>query len=319
MNTIKTKYQSVLKVFLMLVLLSPLKVLAQQEPLYTQYMFNAMSVNPAITGVDETLNMTLLSRLQWAGMDGAPETYSFAAQTPFTNLDMGIGLSLVADNVGPVKNYYFNFNYAYRLQVTNTMKLSFGIKAGIYNYYVGLDGLLLDGASNDPSFQGQIERKMQPNVGAGVYLYDDKFYAGFSVPRMIANRLDNSEMESGGNVFAQVSQHYYIMAGYTFDIDKQWKLRPSFINKMVSGAPPSTDLAVQGIYKDTYWLGASYRFGDAVAILANMKINSELFIGYSYDFTLSELSTFNKGSHEIVISYSYSGLLDKLGRTKPIR
>ncbi len=307
------------KSLLALMLLVSLKALAQQEPLYTQYMFNAMSVNPAITGVDETLNMTFLSRLQWAGMDGAPETYSFAAQTPFTNLDMGIGLSLVADNLGPVKNYYFNFNYAYRLQVTDQIKLSFGLKAGIYNYYVGLDGLLLDGTGNDPAFQGQIERKFQPNIGAGLYLYDEKFYAGFSVPRMINNRLDNAESETEGNVFAQVSQHYYIMAGYTFDIDRDWQLRPSFINKMVTGAPPSTDIAAQAIYKETYWLGASYRFGDAVAILANMKVSDQFFVGYSYDFSISKMNSFNKGSHEIVISYSYGGLLDKVGRTKPIR
>ena len=307
------------KSLLMLMLIFSLKALAQQEPLYTQYMFNAMSVNPAITGVEETLNVTFLSRMQWAGLDGAPETYSFAAQTPFTNQDMGIGLSMVADNLGPVKNYYFNFNYAYRLQVSDNMKVSFGLKAGIYNYFVGLDGLLLEGSDSDPAFQGQIERKFQPNVGAGVYLYSEKFYAGFSVPRMIANRLDNAEIENGGNVFAEVSQHYYIMGGYTFDIDRDWKVRPSLINKMVTGAPPSTDIAAQAIYKDTYWLGASYRFGDAVAVLANMKISEQFFIGYSYDFSVSKMSSFNKGSHEIVVSYSYNGLLDKVGRTKPIR
>nr|WP_319399485.1 type IX secretion system membrane protein PorP/SprF [uncultured Carboxylicivirga sp.] len=299
------------KSLIVLMLLLSIKALAQQEPLYTQYMFNAMSVNPATTGVEETLNVTFLSRMQWAGLEGAPKTYSFSAQMPFENQDMGMGVSMVADNLGPVKNYYLNFNYSYQLQLNRQLRLSFGLKGGIYNYYVGLDGLLLDGTDSDPAFQGQIDRKFQPNIGAGVYLYDDKFYAGFSVPRMIASKLDNGEYESASNVFAQVSQHYYLMAGYTFELDRDWKIKPSFINKMVTGAPPSTDLAAQVIYQDTYWLGASYRFGDAVAVLANMKVGEQFFIGYSYDFSVSAINSFNKGSHEIVLSYNYDGLFDR--------
>lgn len=308
-------YLNLFKMALLVVALSPLKGWAQQEPLYTQYMFNAMSVNPAVTGIEETLNATFLSRLQWTGLDGAPETYSFTAQSPFTEQDMGIGVAMVADNLGPVKNYYFNVNYSYRLQVSKTMKLAFGLKGGIYNYFVGLDGLLLDGSTNDPAFQGQVERKFLPNIGAGAYLYDENFYVGFSVPRMINNRLDNNQSDDG-DVFAQVSQHYYLMAGYTYKLDKEWSIRPSFINKIVSGAPPSTDIAVQGIYQDTYWLGVSYRFGDAVGIIANARVYEDFFVGYSYDFSVSKLRTFNGGSHEIVLSYNCSGFLEQMGRKR---
>ena len=281
---------------------------AQQEPLYTQYMFNAMSVNPGYTGTQDALQIALLSRLQWTGLEGAPNTYAFSAHTPFTKYNMGLGIAMVADKIGPVNNYYFNVNYAYRVNITDNLILSMGIKGGIYNYYVGLDGLLLDGSDDDPSFQGQLERKFQPNAGAGFYLYNDRLYAGFSVPKFFQSKLDEPSVPDA-NVLAVLKRHYYIMAGYLFDLNPDLKFRPSFINKIVEGAPPSTDITAQFLYQDTYWLGATYRIGDAVAILANMQITDQLMVGYSYDFSISKLRTYNSGSHELMLSYKLEDFL----------
>lgn len=292
----------------MLAMLS-VDVKAQQEPLYTQYMFNTMSVNPAYTGTEDALNAVFLSRLQWTGFEGAPRTYSFAAHTPFTQYDMGIGIALVADKLGPVNNFYLNVNYAYQVMVTDDLKLSMGIKGGIYNYHVGLDGLLLDGSPLDPSFQGQVEKKFQPNLGAGLYLYDDRLYAGISVPKLFQS--DISQEQAAEDALAVLKRHYFVMAGYMFDINDEFKIRPSFISKFVDGAPPSTDISAQVLYQEKYWLGATYRIGDALAFMANIQATKELMVGYSYDFSVSNLGSYNSGSHEILISYSYDGLFGK--------
>lgn len=298
-----------------LVVLS-VSVKAQQEPLYTQYMFNTMSVNPAYTGTQDALEAVFLSRMQWTGFDGAPRTYSFAAHTPFTQHDMGIGVALVADKVGPVNNFYFNVNYAYRVNLTDDLKLSMGIKGGFYNYHVGLDNLLLDANSIDPSFQGQVERKFQPNLGAGLYIYDERLYAGISVPKLFQSEINPEEAQQ--DALAVLKRHYYIMAGYLFTINDDFKLRPSFINKFVEGAPPSTDITAQMVYQDMYWLGLTYRLGDALAFMANVNVTEELMIGYSYDFSVSNLGNYNSGSHEIMLSYRYGGFV-KSKRTRRLR
>ncbi len=286
--------------------LSQAEVKAQQEPLYTQYMFNTVSVNPAYAGTRNAMNVLLLSRLQWAGLDGAPRTYNLTMHTPLNNYKMGLGFSIVKDTYGPVDNTYFNFNYAYRVNVSENMILSMGIKGGIYNYYVGLNDVFVQNGS-DASFSGNYDKKLQPNAGMGLYLYSNKWYAGFSIPKLIQTDLSGDQMTTS-NV-SDLRRHYFVMAGYVFDLSSDLKFKPSFINKVVEGAPPSTDITGQFLYKNAYWLGASYRIGDAVALIANVQLNKQLMVGYSYDFSVSNLATYNNGSHEIIISYDFDGFL----------
>ncbi len=281
---------------------------AQQEPLYTQYMFNTVSVNPAYAGTRNAMNMLFLTRMQWVGLEGAPETYNFTMHTPLNNYKMGLGFSIVADSYGPVKNTYFNFNYAYRISLTDKITLSMGIKGGIYNYYVSLLDLNV-GSDTDAAFNGNIEQKVQPNAGLGFYMYTNKWYAGFSIPKLIQTDLTGYQSTTGS--ISDLKRHYYLMAGYVFDINETLKFKPSFINKVVQGAPPSTDITAQFLYQNTYWLGATYRIGDAVAFLANIQVNKQLMVGYSYDFSTSALSHYNNGSHEIIISYDFDGFLKK--------
>ncbi len=277
---------------------------AQQEPQYTQYMFNTMSVNPAYAGTRNALNMLLLSRIQWVGIDGAPSSQTFALHTPLNNRRVGVGFSVISDDIGPVNNTYINFNYAYRLKLTEAMTLSLGIKGGIYNYHAKISDLV----EGDVSFADNYNATLQPNAGAGAYLYTDNYYLGISVPKLLQTDIGDSPSSTGG-VVSKLKRHYFVIAGYVYRVNPNLLLKPSVLSKFVQGAPPSADITAQALFKDTYWLGVTYRLGDAVAFLADLKLNRQLTIGYSYDITTSDLSGYNSGSHEIMISYDFDGFL----------
>lgn len=276
---------------------------AQQEPQYTQYMFNMMSVNPAYTGTREALNALLLSRLQWVGVEGAPRSHTFALHSPINNKKIGLGASIIADNIGPVTNTYINVNYAHRIQLNENITLSLGLKGGIYNYYVGLSDLQLNEFDN--SFTEDYKKNFQPNIGAGAYLYTKDYFVGISAPKLIQTDLEDAG--SSDDIASELKRHYFITGGYIFTLNSDWKLKPSVLSKMVEGAPPSLDITAQALYKDKFWLGSTYRVGDAVAVLFQMQVNRQLTVGYSYDVTVSGMSKVTNGSHEILISYDFAG------------
>ncbi|TKG93959.1 type IX secretion system membrane protein PorP/SprF [Puteibacter caeruleilacunae] len=293
--------------FLLVTLLCSVNVMAQQEPLYTQYMFNTMSVNPGYTGTRNALNATLLTRKQWAGFKGAPQTNAFSVHTPVNNYRIGLGISVVDDSYGPVDKNYISLNYAYRIKVSESLILSMGIRAGIYNYQVKLSELSVENPDN--AFGFNYEKKVQPNAGAGIYLYSKRYYAGFAVPILAENYI-SKEIQGVVNP-GEMKRHYYLMGGYVFDVSKDLKFKPSFIGKLVEGAPLSVDVTGQFLLKDRFWLGASYRFDDAVALIANFQINRQLMVGYSYDMSVSKLKSFNNGSHEIMISFDFDGFIKR--------
>ncbi len=268
------------------------KAISQQEPMYTQYMFNTLSVNPAYAGTSNALNLLALSRLQWVGLEGAPRTSTFALHTPLNGKKVGVGFSMVSDEIGPVKNYYFSGNYAYRIKLTEKLTLSLGIKGGIYSYKIGLKNLET-GAGNDPAFQQDQAKKLNPNAGAGAYLYTSKYYIGLAVPKLFQHQFDKERASNSS--LSKLKRHYFIMGGYGFVLNPDLALKPSFVTKIVDGAPPSTDITGQFLLKEMYWFGMSYRIGDAIAFLFEVKINPQMTIGYSYDANISKLSGFNSG------------------------
>ncbi len=276
---------------------------AQQEPQYTQYMFNMMSVNPAYTGTSESLNALFLSRIQWVGIEGAPRSNTFAIHTPIKDKRIGVGASVIADNIGPVTNTYINLNYSHRFNLTENITLSLGLKGGIYNYYVGLSGLDLNEADN--SFTEDFKKNFQPNLGAGAYLYAKDYYVGISAPKLFNTELESSG--TGDGFKSELKRHYFLTAGYIYELNSNWKLKPSILNKIVEGAPPSLDITVQALYNDRFWFGTTYRIGDAIAALFQMQVNRQLTVGYSYDITISGMSNVSNGSHEILISYDFAG------------
>jgi type IX secretion system PorP/SprF family membrane protein len=278
---------------------------AQQEPQYTQYMFNPMSVNPAYTGTRDALSATFLTRHQWAGMDGAPRTYDFSVHTPLNNYNMGVGFSVVSDNYGPVKNLFFNVNYAYRVRLSQNTILSMGIKGSLYNYHVNLSGLDTDVA--DPAFDKDLEQKFSPGFGAGIYLYSDKFYAGISVPRLLETDLNGNQSTTGK--IAELKRHYYFMTGIVLGNKDSFRFRPSLITRAVEGAPFSAEITGQFIFNQMIWAGVSYRTNKAVAMLAGVRVSPQLMVGYAFDFPVAQLKPFDSGTHEVVISYDFKGFM----------
>lgn len=275
---------------------------AQQEPQYTQYMFNMMSVNPAYTGTSDAMNALMLSRWQWVGVEGAPRSHTFALHTPINEKKIGVGASVIADNIGPVTNTYVNVNYAHRVSLSEKLTLSLGLKGGVYNYHVALSKLALN--EQDNTFAEDYKKNFQPNIGAGGYLYTRDYYVGISVPKLLKTDLEEVGTDE---IPTELKRHFFITAGYVFELNSEWKLKPSFINKMVEGAPPSLDLTAQALYLDKFWLGTTYRIGDALAFLFDVQVNRQLIIGYSYDLTLSGMSDNSNGTHELLISYDFKG------------
>ncbi len=299
----KNKIFYTILIITMLSVFKPNLAVAQQEPQYSQYMFNMMSVNPAYTGTREALNALLLSRIQWVGLDGAPRSHTFALHTPIQDKKIGIGASVISDNIGPVTNTYVNLNYAHRVKLNNKVNLSMGIKGGFSNYYARLSKLST--GEQDDSFNQDFSDNFQPNFGVGAYLYSPKYYVGISVPRLIQTNLKNTSVNV--DVVSELKRHYFITAGYVFDVNSEWKIKSSLFNKIVEGAPPSFDITAQAIYNDKFWLGTTYRIGDALVALFEMQVNRQLVVGYSYDITLSGMSRVSDGSHEILISYDFAG------------
>ena len=286
--------------------LSILKATAQQEPHFTQYMSNMSVINPAYaTGTPSVLNLGTLYRHQWAGIKGAPKTMTLFAHTPI-NDKIETGISLVSDDIGDGAKKETNVfaDFAYILQLDETQKLSFGLKAGFSNISTNFNGFKLNSGdvSTDLAFEENVN-ETTPNIGVGAYYFTDNYYVGLSVPNILKS--EHSGASNGQiNSFGSRKVHGYLTGGYVFDINENFKLKPAAMAIFVEGSPVSVDLTANVLYNEKFELGAAYRFGDAVSVLMNVNVTPNLKIGYSYDYTTSNLSQFNSGSHEIVLLYN---------------
>lgn len=288
----------------------PDKVCAQQDPMYSQYMFNMLSVNPAYAGSRDMLSATLLYRKQWVGIDGAPTTITFSADTPIRNQRMALGTNIVSDKIGISKTMMINISYAYRLMLTNGGTLSFGLQGGINQYradysavstyYPGLDPPPVV----DPAF-ASATGSIFPNFGFGTYYSTGRFYAGFGVPKMLKNNLSgtNSPTLDFTSYPNRQNRHMFITSGYSFDLNTNWTLKPSLMVKGVHGAPLEMDLNVNAWWKEKVGGGLSYRTADAMVAMVQFQAKPEIHFGYAYDMTVSKFSGTNAGSHELMLRY----------------
>ncbi|PJJ08003.1 type IX secretion system PorP/SprF family membrane protein [Flavobacterium sp. 1] len=286
--------------------LSILKASAQQDPHFTQYMYNMSVINPAYaTDTPAILNLGSLYRYQWAGIKGTPKTMTLFAHTPI-NDKIETGLSLISDDIGDGAKKEINLfaDLAYILQLNETQKLSFGVKAGFSSISTNFNGFQLNSGdvSTDLAFAENTNQTM-PNIGAGVYYFTDNYYVGLSVPNILtAEHVGSSNNQI--NSFGTHRVHGYLTGGYVFDINDTFKLKPAAMAIFLEGAPVSIDLTANVLYNEKFELGAAYRIGDAVSVLMNINVTPNFRIGYSYDYTISNLSQFNSGSHEIVLLYN---------------
>jgi len=266
---------------------------SQQQAMYTQYMFNGLAINPAYAGSHESISLTAISRFQWVGIEGAPETHTVSIHSPVPGKNIGIGLVVSNDQIGVTTQNSAYFSYSYKINM-RSMSLAMGLQAGFNDFSNDFQSL----GTNDPNLQGNI-RKLNPNFGVGMFLSSDRFYAGVSVPTALKRRMYYGE---GGLSITEVP-HLYITSGLVLDLTPLIKFKPSMLVKTVIGAPVEVDFNANIILDDKLWLGASYRSFDAVSALVDFQINPQMRIGYAYDFTVSDLNQVTTGSHEIMINY----------------
>jgi type IX secretion system PorP/SprF family membrane protein len=268
-------------------------VTAQQDPQYTQYMYNMNVVNPAYAGSKESLSVGALYRGQWSGIEGAPQTFTFNAHTPLGD-GFGVGLSAISDQIGPVDETNLYADISYTIDVGQNSKLAFGIKTGATLQNSNFTDLYLQDEM-DPAFQEDLS-EIYPNLGAGVLYYTDKFYLGLSVP----NFLSSTHLEVDGREFGSEKQHYFVTAGYVFDINDHIKFKPSTLVKSELGSAVSFDVNANFLFHDKLEVGVSYRYEDAISALASIRFTDLVRVGFAIDTTKSNL---NNPSYEAFIIF----------------
>lgn len=282
---------------------------AQQDPMVSQYMFNGLYLNPAYAGSHDYWTSTLSYRNQWVGFDGAPETAIAAVDGPIANKNMGLGVILLHDRIGVTRQNTALFNYAYQIKTSSTSKFALGVNAGFSQFSARLSELTV--WDEDQVFQNDITSKILPRFGVGAYYFGDKHYIGLSVPTLFAYQ-KGMDFNFDLSRASFLRRHYLFTAGYVFETSKDIKLKPSILLKYVKSAPLEADFNLSTVYKDKFWIGASFRTGDAVAIILEYQTNSYFRVGYAYDITVSKLRNYSQGSHEIMIGIDFGRDLVKM-------
>ncbi|MDT0688675.1 type IX secretion system membrane protein PorP/SprF [Salegentibacter sp. F188] len=290
------------------IILFSLKGMSQQDPLFTQYMYNMSVINPAYATDDPgMLNMGGIYRSQWVGIDGAPSTANFFAHTPVSER-IELGLTVVHDEVGDwIKENNITADFAYVLPAGETSKLSFGVKAGLTTFDTNTSGIIVNDP-DDPAFENINE--VFPVFGVGAFWFGDNYYLGLSAPNLFTSKHLENEQEL--TAFGEENIHYFLTGGYVFDLNQNLKLKPAFMARGVEGAPLSVDVTANVLLYERLEAGIGYRFDESVTGLVNFKITPQLRVGYAYDYTTSNLGNYNDGTHEIMLLFDF----DLFGLTK---
>lgn len=297
--------------------------IAQQDPMFTKYMFNSLVFNPAYAGAKDHFSATLLHRDQWWGIDGAPRTQSLTIHSPLESGKVGLGLSLVNDQIGPMNTLNMMGSYAYRIQMGEST-LAIGVQAGVMNWRADFNMLSLDNDVDVAYMNSMTPNMWLPNFGAGLYYsIQNKFYAGISAPNLLANTFREGV---GELVMAQQFRHYYFMTGGAVRLNSSMVFKPSLLIKNVGlfgalqedvngiiTAPTEFDIDASILFYDALWLGVAFRSAfegfngsssfDSGDIWVSYYLRNGLRIGAAYDFTLTELRPFAQGSFEIMLGY----------------
>jgi type IX secretion system PorP/SprF family membrane protein len=280
---------------------------AQQDAQFTQYMYNTINVNPAYAGSRGVMSVFGVYRAQWVGLEGAPTTKAASIHTPINNSNVGLGVSVIQDEIGPSDKSTISADFSYTLNTSENYKLSFGLKgtASLFNVdYTKLNRYDL----NDPRFQNNIDNQFSPNIGAGVYYHSDKLYAGVSVPFI----LETKHFDDNASSVAKDALHYYFIGGYVFDLSETTKFKPAFLAKSVKGAPLQLDLTANFMFNDKFVVGGAWRWSAAMSGLVGFQVNENWFIGYTYDTDTTKLANYNSGSHEFFLRYEFKGKQEKI-------
>jgi type IX secretion system PorP/SprF family membrane protein len=258
-------------------------------------MYNTINVNPAYAGSRGALSMFALHRTQWVGLDGAPVTNTVSLNTPLNESNLGLGVSIINDEIGPTTENTISADLSYTIPTSDTWNLSFGIKATANLF--DLDATKLDNVVPDPSLQNYTS--FSPNIGAGLYWHSDNAYLGFSIPNFLeTQRYDDNQVK----IFKE-RMSYYLIGGYVFDLNDTVKFKPAFLTKLIEGAPLQVDVSGNFMFFDKFMLGVSYRWSAALSAMVGFQVSDGLYVGYGYDRETTNLNNYNSGSHEIFLRY----------------
>ena len=266
-------------------------VSAQQEPQYTQYMYNPSQINPAYSGSMGYASVFGLYRTQWVGLDGAPKTANLGFHKPIENSKLGYGINILNDRIGPSELTYMNVDIAYTLLFGEKSRLAFGLKVG--GELINID------YSKYREKTGYDCARFSPNIGAGIYYYTENTYVGFSVPMLLNTAFYDEVAVSTANR----RQNFYLTAGKVYDLNYYIKFKPALVTKIVSGAPLQLDLTANFLINEKFTAGIAYRMSAALSGLVGFQVTDQLFIGYGYDRETTRLSNFNSGSHELFLKF----------------
>ncbi|WP_435262223.1 PorP/SprF family type IX secretion system membrane protein [Tenacibaculum sp. nBUS_03] len=273
---------------------------AQQDPQFTQYMFNTLSVNPAYAGSRGHAVITALGRTQWVGFDGAPDTQNLSYDTPIGYSRLGLGLNLVNDKIGPSHEIYFDGNLSYTVDTGELGNLAFGLRLG--GRILNIDWTKGRLVKDEALFARNINGKFLPTIGAGIYYHEPEWYIGLSVPNFIRTEHYDKKLASTTTTAVE-RMHFFLIAGYVFELNENIKFKPAALTKIVSGAPLSLDVSANFLFNDKFRAGMSWRWGDSMSALLGFQATDSLLIGYAYDLTTSNYNVTNSGTHEVMIRY----------------
>ena len=276
------------------------QVFGQQDPEYSQYMFNGLAYNPAYAGSRDALSATLLLRKQWVQIDGAPRTGSFSIHGPSRNERHGFGMSLVQDRLGVTSQTFVNGSYAFRFPM-GPGRLAFGLEGGITHFQNRFSDInLIDPDQANP---GTSVSALLPTFGTGAYYNTERFYLGLSVPNLLAGEYFRYKDQTAQQLASSQELHYFGTMGLVLPLTENVKFKPSMVAKWVANSPLEFDFNAALLFHQRLWLGAGYRTGDALIFMLEYFTPKGLRFGYAYDHTITELGSVNTGTHEIMLGF----------------
>jgi len=282
-------------------ILATASVIAQQDALFTHYMYNTLGVNPAYAGSRNALTVTALHRSQWVNFEGAPVTQSLNAHAPLMEDKLGVGFSLLNDKIGPIKNLVLQGDVAYRMKVNRKDKLVFGLKAGVTVLSGDLTSLTTRDAG-DSEFMADVQSSWRPNFGMGIYYQSRLWYAGFSAPKILENRFSSEDDQS--LTYIRETRDYYGIAGVLVDMGRRAIFKPTTLVRIAGSSPVSAELTGVFILDKKFSLGMMYRTENAVGALLGYYFSQKFSVGYSFDWsTGNKTGRYNAGSHELMLRY----------------
>ena len=286
----------------LILLLIPLSLAGQLTPVTSQYVLNPLSINPAYAGNRGALNIAAFYRRQWAGIPGAPETMTLAADAPFLDSKLGLGFSITNDKIGVTKETHFLTNYSYKINM-NKGSLSLGLGAGLITTNTAWSDLVV----LDPGDENYLTNSrvfVVPDFTFGAYYLNQNYFAGLSIPKLLGYKFNYDKnrytlMVKPGNY------NYLLNAGYVYTLNQKIKLFPSTLITISPGEKLLVDLNAYVSLNDRIWAGASYRNGRSLGLLCQFAVNNQFRVAYTYDFDFGKLGHYSNGSHEIMIRYEF--------------